>query len=71
MPRITLRDFAEAMSSRTKLTKSASESTLRAVFELIGTHLYADNYVKIKGLGVFKLLTVRGRESVSVNTGEH
>lgn len=70
MPRITLRDFAEAMSSRTKLTKSASESTLRAVFELIGTHLYADNYVKIKGLGVFKLLTVRGRESVSVNTGE-
>lgn len=58
------------MSSRTKLSKSASESTLRAVFELIGTHLYSDNYVKIKGLGVFKLLTVRGRESVSVNTGE-
>lgn len=29
-----------------------------------------DKYVKIKGLGAFKLIDVESRESVNVNTGE-
>ena len=37
---------------------------------MIEESLESDKYVKIKGLGAFKLIDVESRESVNVNTGE-
>ena len=42
----------------------------RLFFTLIEEALVRDRYVKIKGLGTFKLIEVNARESVDVNTGE-
>lgn len=39
-------------------------------FKLIAEALPRDKYVKVKGLGTFKLIMVEPRESVDVNTGE-
>lgn len=39
-------------------------------FKLIAEVLPRDKYVKVKGLGTFKLIMVEPRESVDVNTGE-
>lgn len=40
------------------------------MFELIEEALVTEKYVKVKGLGTFKLTEVESRESVNVNTGE-
>ena len=40
------------------------------MFELIEEALATEKYVKVKGLGTFKLTEVESRESVNVNTGE-
>ena len=39
------------------------------MFELIEEALVTEKYVKVKGLGTFKLTEVESRESVNVNTG--
>lgn len=40
------------------------------MFDLVEEALATEKYVKIKGLGVFKLTEVDSRESINVNTGE-
>lgn len=40
------------------------------MFELIEEALVTEKYVKVKGLGTFKLTEVESRESVNVNTGK-
>ena len=40
------------------------------LFDVVATGLETDRQVKIKGLGTFKVIDVRDRESVNVNTGE-
>ena len=68
--KINLIEFAEILAQKSKKSKSFSANFVRNFFELIKSILYDDNYVKVKGLGIFKLMTVSGRESVDVNTGE-
>lgn len=63
-------DFAESLSALSGKNKTFSASFIRNFFDLIKNTLYEDSYVKIKGFGTFKLITVNGRESVNVNTGE-
>ena len=43
---------------------------VKEFFQLIEESLEKDKYVKIRGLGTFKLIDVGSRESVNVNTGE-
>ena len=43
---------------------------MKEFFQLIEESLESDKYVKIKGLGTFKLIDVDSRESVNINTGE-
>ena len=43
---------------------------VRTMFDLIEEALTNEKYIKIKGLGTFKLTEVNSRESVHVNTGE-
>lgn len=47
-----------------------AENFVRLMFEVIHDGLQEDKFVKVKGLGGFKLTTVKDRESVDVNTGE-
>lgn len=43
---------------------------MKEFFQLIEESLENDKYVKIRGLGTFKLIDVESRESVNINTGE-
>ncbi len=52
------------------LTSEEATSFVMAIFEVIRSGLERDKQVKVKGLGTFKVSTVKARESVNVNTGE-
>lgn len=50
--------------------RKSNEAFVRGFFELIEEALLKDSFVKIKGFGTFKLVSVNERESVNINTGE-
>ena len=68
--RINLQDLAQGLASRKGISKKDAEAFVRNVFDIIQENIVADEQVKIKGLGTFKLVMVESRESVNVNTGE-
>ena len=70
MDKIFLQELAEGMAERKGMPKKDAEAFIRTVFEIIEEYLLADQVVKVKGLGTFKLVTVDSRESINVNTGE-
>lgn len=53
-----------------QLTPEEAAHFVTALFDVIREGLERDKIVKVKGLGTFKVLTVKPRESVNVNTGE-
>ena len=68
--KLLIQDLAEAVATKEGLTKKKSEAFVKALFETIEEGLLTDKFVKIKGLGTFKIITVGERESVNINTGE-
>ena len=68
--RILLQELSEMLAAREKLTKKKAETFAKAFFEIIETGLDKDKFVKIKGFGTFKMVSVSERESVNVSTGE-
>ena len=68
--KITLQDLVELLSEKNDMTKKNADAFLRCMFDLIEEALTNEKYVKIKGLGTFKLTEVDSRESMNVNTGE-
>lgn len=66
----SLQELITIFSSKTHYPKSFSEQFLRQFFSLIEETLLQDNYIKIKGLGTFKMIEVGERESVDINTGK-
>lgn len=58
------------MAARHSLSNVEAEGFVQMIVEVINDGLLRDRQVKIKGLGTFKLLTVKERTSVNVNTGE-
>ena len=68
--KITLQDLVELLSEQKDMTKKNADAFLRCMFDLIEEALTNEKYVKIKGLGTFKLTEVDSRESMNVNTGE-
>lgn len=68
--KFTIQDWAEGFAKRSRMSRAKADSFLRTFFNLIKKSIEDDNFVKIKGLGTFKLVTVGSRESVDVNTGE-
>ena len=68
--KITLQDLVNLFSEKQGINKKDAEVFVRTMFELIEEALATEKYVKIKGLGTFKLTEVDSRESVNVNTGE-
>lgn len=63
-------DFIDIIAQNQGITKKKSEAFIRAFFEVIEEGLQNDSFVKIRGLGTFKLVSVSERESVNINTGE-
>ena len=68
--KLTIQDLVELLVNRHEVSQEDADVFVREFFLLIEQALDADQYVKIKGLGTFKLIGVNSRESVNVNTGE-
>lgn len=68
--KISLQDLVELLNIKHGMTKKNADALVRGMFDLIEEALTNDKYVKIKGLGTFKLTEVDSRESMNVNTGE-
>jgi nucleoid DNA-binding protein len=47
-----------------------AETFVAMLFDVVNDGLMKDKLVKVKGLGTFKVASVKDRESVNVNTGE-
>ena len=68
--KITLQDIINLLYEKQGISPKDSETFVRTMFDVIEEALTNEKYVKIKGLGTFKLTEVNSRESVHVNTGE-
>lgn len=66
----SLQDLIDLLAEKHELSKKEAEAVVKGMFDLIGEALEREKYVKVKGLGTFKLTEVDRRESVDVNTGE-
>lgn len=67
--KITIQELADSIAVKHKMNKKEAELFVRGIFELIEEALATEKYVKVKGLGTFKLVDVDNRESIDVNTG--
>lgn len=68
--KLTLSDLASLLAERNDRSKSDIEKFLRELLNVVSEGLLTDKFVKIKGIGTFKIIPVERRESVDVNTGE-
>ena len=68
--RLTTRSLAELLSNQTGLSRKHSEDFIEALSSYFSQSLEKNKVVKIVGLGVFKIMLVRERESVHIQSGE-
>ncbi len=62
--------LTDAFATQTGMSKTDSERFIKSFFDMISEGLMVNGRVKIKGLGTFRVVQVKDRESVRVNTGE-
>lgn len=70
MAKVTIQDIAKAIVNKHGLSQSEAENFVTVLFDVLNEGLHKEKIVKVKGLGTFKVIDVRERESVNVNTGE-
>lgn len=68
--KLNIQDLVDLLAEKHGMSKKNADSFVKEFFQLIEESLEKDKYVKIRGLGTFKLIDVESRESVNVNTGE-
>lgn len=68
--KLNVQNLIELLAEKHGMDKTDAESFVKEFFQLIEESLESDKYVKIRGLGTFKLIDVESRESVNINTGE-
>ena len=68
--KLNIQDLTDQLAENHGLSKKNAESFVKDFFTVIEEALEKDKYVKVKGLGTFKLIDVESRESIDVNTGE-
>ena len=66
----TLKDLARIMAERNDMQRTESEQFVITMFDVLKEALAEEGQVKIKGLGTFKVQTMKERASVNINTGE-
>lgn len=64
-------EFRNILRREYGMSEKSAADALNKFFGLLVKALEEERYVKIKGLGVFKLIDVESRKSVDVNTGEN
>lgn len=70
MAKSALQAIAATLAAQYGLKQSEATVFVNLFFEEIQKGLEQEKQVKVRGLGTFKLQTVKPRESVNVNTGE-
>lgn len=70
MSKFSLNKLTKSLAEKSGLSQMESELFVRKMFDVCNQGLAQDKQVKIKWLGTFKILPVKDRESVDVNTGE-
>lgn len=68
--KINLPALVQLLALRSGDTKKQAEDFIKTLFKEIGDVLAAEDFVKLKGIGVFKVIEVEARKSVNVSTGE-
>ena len=68
--KINIQDLSSVLVSQNALAKEEADNFIREFFSLIVSALDRDKYVKIKGLGVFKMIEEDARESMNNKTKE-
>lgn len=68
--KITLQELVELFARRCQWNEADAELFVKEFLALIEEALARDKYIKVKGLGTFKLINIEARKSVDVNTGE-
>ena len=68
--KVSLQDLAAMVADDCKISRKKADQFIRDMFDVILEALKKEKYVKIKGLGTFKLTEVSPRVSVNVSTGE-
>lgn len=70
MSKISLSDLAQRLAEKSGISLQEAELFIRKMFDVANEGLQSDKLVKMKWLGTFKVMAVKDRESVDVNTGE-
>lgn len=70
MSKISLCDLAQRLAEKSGISLQDAELFIRKMFDVANEGLQSDKLVKMKWLGTFKVMAVKDRESVDVNTGE-
>lgn len=68
--KLNIQNLIDSLAEKHGIDKKVADGFVKGFFSLIEEGLEKDRYVKIKGLGTFKLIDVESRESINVNTGE-
>ena len=70
MSKISLSDLEQRLAEKSGISLQDAELFIRKMFDVANEGLQSDKLVKMKWLGTFKVMAVKDRESVDVNTGE-
>ena len=70
MRKSSLSDWAQRLAEKAGISLQDAELFIRKMFDVANGGLQSDKLVKMKWLGTFKVMAVKDRESVDVNTGE-
>lgn len=69
--KLSFQNIVDSLSQKSDVSKKVSETFTKAFFDTIVEALYmGEESIKIKGLGIFKLVAVEDRESINVTNGE-
>lgn len=68
--KLNIQDLVDMLAEKHGMEKKDADSFVKEFFQLIEESLEKDRYVKIRGLGTFKLIDVGSREIANANTRE-
>ena len=70
MAKTAIQIITSALAKQYNLSLADATAFVDTIFAIVSSELKSGKQVKIKGLGTFKVQSVKPRESVNVNTGE-
>ena len=70
MNKVGFKDLAVLLAQRHGLSQDAADRFVSQMVDVLNDALRYEKFVKIKGLGTFKVQSVSARKSIDVNTGE-